>query len=108
MKKSEIEFFFYKSRGPGGQRKNKKETSVKVVHIPTGLTARATEYTSQARNKEKALKRLIEKIRISKQIKKKRIPTKKSKYVREKELRSKKLASEKKYLRRKVDIKNVE
>ncbi|MCK9266876.1 peptide chain release factor-like protein [bacterium] len=108
MKQNEIEFFFYKSRGPGGQRKNKKETSVKVVHIPTGLTARATEYTSQARNREKALKRLIEKIRISKQVKKKRISTRKPKYVREKELRNKRLTSEKKKLRKKVDVKDVE
>lgn len=54
MKAKEIEITFYKSSGPGGQRKNKKETAVKVRHIPTGITAIATEQKSQAQNKELA------------------------------------------------------
>lgn len=103
MKKNEIEVFFYKSRGPGGQRKNKKETAVKIVHLPTGLTVRATEYRSQAKNRELALRRLEEKIIELQRQPKKRRPTKKPFYARERELKAKKMRSEKKSLRKKVE-----
>lgn len=50
----------YKSSGPGGQKKNKTESSVRVVHRPTGITRIATESRSQLRNKELALQRVWE------------------------------------------------
>jgi len=103
MKKDEIQLLFYKSRGPGGQRKNKKEIAVKAVHLPTGLSARATEYRSQAKNRDVALQRLEIKIAKMHQHKKKRIPTRKPARVREKELEEKKMHSEKKRLRKTVE-----
>jgi protein subunit release factor B len=48
----------YKSSGPGGQKKNKTESSVRVIHRPTGLIRIATESRSQIRNREMALQRL--------------------------------------------------
>jgi ribosome-associated protein len=48
----------YRSSGPGGQKKNKTESSVRVRHRPTGLTRVATESRSQLRNREAALERL--------------------------------------------------
>ncbi|MEO5618716.1 MAG: peptide chain release factor-like protein [Candidatus Eisenbacteria bacterium] len=54
----ECEITAYKSSGPGGQKKNKTESSVRVVHRATGLTRIGTESRSQLRNKEAALQRL--------------------------------------------------
>jgi protein subunit release factor A len=48
----------FKSSGPGGQKKNKTESSVRVRHIPTGITRIATESRSQSRNRALALERL--------------------------------------------------
>ena len=48
----------FKSSGPGGQKKNKTESSVRVRHRPTGITRIATESRSQTRNREAALERV--------------------------------------------------
>ena len=102
LKKEDLEIIFYKSSGPGGQRKNKKETAVRIRHIPSGITAIATEYRSQAQNKELALHRLQEKFKKLNRKKKVRIPTKISKAKRERILENKKLHSRKKKLRKRV------
>ena len=48
----------YKSSGPGGQKKNKTESSVRVRHRATGITRIATESRSQGRNRTAALERV--------------------------------------------------
>src|SRR5207249_6029833 len=48
----------FKSSGPGGQKKNKTQSSVRVRHRPTGITRIATESRSQARNRLTALERV--------------------------------------------------
>ena len=48
----------YRSSGPGGQKKNKTESSVRMRHRPTGLVRIATESRSQMRNREAARERL--------------------------------------------------
>ena len=48
-----------KSSGPGGQNVNKRETAVRLVHIPTNLAVHVDSERSQLQNREKA-ERLLE------------------------------------------------
>jgi len=74
--RSEVEITAYKSSGPGGQHKNKTESSIRIKHLPTGLTVIARESRSQIKNRELAWERLIEKLEQRRRKKKPRIPTK--------------------------------
>lgn len=58
----DLKFEFFRSSGPGGQNVNKVETAVRVVHLPTGLTASSQVERSQVSNREKALRILKAKI----------------------------------------------
>jgi len=48
----------YRASGPGGQKRNKTSSAVRLRHRPTELIAIGTESRSQHENKAKALKRL--------------------------------------------------
>ena len=89
----------FKSSGPGGQKKNKTESSVRVRHIPTGITRIATESRSQPRNRERALERVYDELRRRARKPKPRTATKPTRAAKERRLEEKKQASEKKRLR---------
>jgi len=55
LPESELEISIARSGGPGGQNVNKRETAVRIVHLPTKLSVHVTSERSQAQNKEKAL-----------------------------------------------------
>lgn len=48
----------YRASGPGGQKRNKTSSAVRLRHIPTGLIVIAEESRSQHDNKAMALRRL--------------------------------------------------
>src|SRR5947208_571876 len=48
----------YRASGPGGQKRNKTSSAVRLRHEPTGLIVIAEESRSQHENKAKALTRL--------------------------------------------------
>jgi peptide chain release factor 2 len=58
LKPDDLKIELSKSGGPGGQNVNKRETAVRVVHLPTNLSVHVTSERSQEQNKEKALEML--------------------------------------------------
>jgi protein subunit release factor B len=86
----------YRSSGPGGQKKNKTESSVRVRHLPSGIVRIATESRSQARNREKALARVLEELKRRARRPKPRRPTRPTPGAVERRLADKRLASERK------------
>lgn len=59
---SDLDISYTKSSGPGGQNVNKRETAVRVVHIPTGVSAHVDGERYQNANKEKALAMIAAKL----------------------------------------------
>ena len=59
---SELDIQFTRSSGPGGQNVNKRETAVRMVHTPTGLSAHVDTERSQAQNRAYALEILKAKL----------------------------------------------
>lgn len=56
------EIDLYRSHGPGGQKRNKTSSAVRLRHRSTGLIVTASEDRSQHTNKARAIKRMREAI----------------------------------------------
>jgi len=101
--KKQVVIETYRSHGPGGQRKNKTETAVRLRHVPTGITVTATEQRFQSQNLRLAFERLRERLHLLQRRKRPRIPTKASPKSIEKRIGEKKLRAGKKKLRKTVE-----
>lgn len=55
---------FYRSQGPGGQKRNKTSSAVRIRHGPSGLIVTASEDRSQHVNKRRAIRRLRDAIAL--------------------------------------------
>ena len=99
---------YYRSRGPGGQRKNKKETAVRLKHLPSGITVTASESRYQAVNKRRAFQRLQEKLEQLNKPVRMRLPTVVSLGEKERRREGKRRLSQKKRWRRAIGEEDLE
>ncbi len=58
----ELKIDTYKASGPGGQNVNKRETAIRITHIPTGIVASSQNERQQSINKDKAMNILVSKL----------------------------------------------
>ncbi|OHA71113.1 MAG: hypothetical protein A3D64_03125 [Candidatus Wildermuthbacteria bacterium RIFCSPHIGHO2_02_FULL_49_9] len=91
---------FLRGSGPGGQRRNRRETSVRLTHIPSGFVVLADELASQARNRDAGFQRLKARLERLNRPRKRRIPTAPPPSSEEKRIRAKHWKTRKKELRR--------
>lgn len=103
IKESDLKIDFFRGSGPGGQHRNVTDSAVRIRHLPTGIVALAAESRSQARNREMAMKRLVDALERRERRAKKRVPTKVSMGEKEKRLIEKKQRSRVKKMRTRMD-----
>jgi len=68
IRPEEIKIDFYRASGPGGQYVNKRETAVRITHLPTGLAVTSQTERNQLQNKENAMSILEAKLLEKKQL----------------------------------------
>ncbi len=61
---ADIKVEFARSSGPGGQNVNKRETAVRILHIPTNIAVHVDGERSQESNREKAMEILKGKLLV--------------------------------------------
>ena len=102
--KKQVVIETYRSKGPGGQRKNKTETAVRLKHLPSGITVVAAEQRTQSQNLKQAFERLRVRLARLNRPRKRRIPVSVPVRAVEKRLEEKKVRSGKKRLRQRAGI----
>jgi ribosome-associated protein len=90
----------HRASGPGGQHRNKAETAVRLVHLPSGVTVEGKDERSRTQNLRIALGRLREKLERRAYRPPPRRPTKPSRAAKQRRLDAKKHEGRKKAFRR--------
>ena len=68
IKSEDLRVETFRASGPGGQHVNKRESAVRIIHLPTGLKASSQEERLQGLNRKKAMQILVAKLlRLSQQ-----------------------------------------
>jgi peptide chain release factor 2 len=82
IKPDDLKIEFYRASGPGGQNVNKRETSVRITHLPTGLVVACQSERTQGDNRKKAMQILLAKIyQLEQETKKKELSEIKGKKI---------------------------
>ena len=68
IKPEELKLETFRASGPGGQYVNRRETAVRITHLPTGIKAACQSERLQGLNRQKAMKVLIAKLYQLKEI----------------------------------------
>ncbi len=64
IRPEEIKVDFFRSSGPGGQNVNKRESAVRLTHLPTGIVVACQVERLQGDNKKKAMAILASKLTL--------------------------------------------
>ncbi len=67
IRNDDLKIEYSKAGGPGGQNVNKRETAVRIIHLPTNISVHVTSERSQEQNKEKALEMIKGKLYLIKE-----------------------------------------
>lgn len=62
IRPQDLRIDFYRASGPGGQNVNKRETAVRITHLPTSIQVACQSERLQGLNREKAMKILMAKL----------------------------------------------
>ena len=62
IKPEDLKLETFRASGPGGQYVNRRETAVRITHLPTGIKVACQSERLQGLNREKAMKVLLAKI----------------------------------------------